>query len=237
MNPTRAGRPWSAAEDETIRASYGDRPGPDLAAELGRPLCSLYKRARQLGVSSPAPPGMTPGRREALTRLHALEWSDPEIAREVGVSIRTIRLWRVRLGLPSNTGTARDRRRRAAQLRDRAAALGLESNGEARRASLDALAIGAGWPAGINPAEVRVLDLLHERGPMTRRQICEALGVPWRGDGRELRCSSPRHQSRLSRLIHLGLVCIPATTPNPSGTGRPCKVYSLTLNAVKETPP
>ena len=111
--------------------------------------------------------------------------------------------------------------------------LGLDSAGELRRAALDARAIEAGWPPGLTPTAVQILDLLHAEGPKTRRQICAALGMPWRG-GASLRCNNT-HKSQLARLIHLGLACRIGTVPGAGGGAS--KVYSLTLSAVKEVRP
>jgi hypothetical protein len=44
--PPKAGRPWTAEEDELVRTL----PAPQAAAKTGRPLCSVYGRRRQLTV-------------------------------------------------------------------------------------------------------------------------------------------------------------------------------------------
>ena len=44
--PPKAGRPWTAAEDELGRTL----PAPEAAARTGRPLCSVYGRRRQLNL-------------------------------------------------------------------------------------------------------------------------------------------------------------------------------------------
>lgn len=51
----RAGRRcWSAAEDAQIRRDYPDTPTTDLARRMGRPLTTVYQRARKLGVEKSA---------------------------------------------------------------------------------------------------------------------------------------------------------------------------------------
>lgn len=59
-------RRWSAAEDAAIRARYPE-VGGDLAADLGRPLLSLYERASRLGVS--VEPRWTPADDRRLTMI------------------------------------------------------------------------------------------------------------------------------------------------------------------------
>jgi hypothetical protein len=44
--PPKAGRPWTAEEDELVRTL----PAPEASAKTGRPLCSVYSRRRQLKV-------------------------------------------------------------------------------------------------------------------------------------------------------------------------------------------
>jgi hypothetical protein len=44
--PPKAGRPWTAQEDEAVRAL----PAKEAARRTGRPLCSVYTRRRQLKV-------------------------------------------------------------------------------------------------------------------------------------------------------------------------------------------
>lgn len=46
------GRPWSAAELAILRDRYADTPTAALAGEIGRPACSLYQKARALGLKN-----------------------------------------------------------------------------------------------------------------------------------------------------------------------------------------
>ena len=45
---------WTEAELELLRQHYPDRTGDDVAAMLGRPVRSVYKKARELGLSKSA---------------------------------------------------------------------------------------------------------------------------------------------------------------------------------------
>jgi hypothetical protein len=61
-----------------------------------------------------------------------------------------------------------------------------------------------GWPEDLRPREVQILDLLWQRGPQTRRQMCVALGLPWKGSRRSLKAHGGG--SYLGALMRRGLV-------------------------------
>jgi hypothetical protein len=54
---------------------------------------------------------------------------------------------------------------------------------------------------------VQILDALAERGPMTKAQIAEAIGMPWRGrPSRRILKSRDQEGSYLAHLVKRGLV-------------------------------
>lgn len=50
----QARRPWTAAEDEQVKALYPDLPASEVAQQLGRTKASVFQRARLLGLGKSA---------------------------------------------------------------------------------------------------------------------------------------------------------------------------------------
>jgi biotin operon repressor len=128
----------------------------------GEDLGKLEKRRRRLLDT-------TPGCLETIRTLHGKGWSDEDVAHKLGVSRQCIRNHRLSLGLGSNAGHARHRKKLAA------AACELYTLSVANALRAEAL----GWE-GYNYTEARVLDLLHREGPMTGKAIADRLGFNWR---------------------------------------------------------
>jgi biotin operon repressor len=128
----------------------------------GEDLGKLEKRRRPLRQSHP-------DCLDTIRTLHDRGWSDEDVAHKLGVSRQCVREYRVSLGLGSNHGSARHRKKLAA------AACELYTLSVANALKAEAL----GWE-GHNYTEARVLDLLHREGPMTGKAIADRLGLNWR---------------------------------------------------------
>ena len=92
-----------------------------------------------------------------------------------------------------------------------------------------------GWPKNLSPREVDILNFLWESGPSTRRQICEGIGLRWRGSRKSMTCPG-KGGSYLAKLIRRGLV-VRINKGNPvfgQGRGRTCDLYSLPLFITKD---
>jgi hypothetical protein len=133
---------------------------------------------------------------------------------------------RRRLGLPSNRDHPRRRARAAAQARRPLEKAGAASLAELRALRLREAAAAAGWPDALTPCQARILDLLHARGPLTRREIASLLGRRW--GGLDPRTAPDRGFSDLALLNRLGLaVVIGAVAGRRKGSEQ--AVYSLPL--------
>jgi biotin operon repressor len=128
----------------------------------GEELGKLEKRRRPLRQSHP-------DCLDTIRTLHDKGWSDEDVAHKLGVSRQCVRNHRASMGLGSNRGNARHRKKLAA------AACELYTLSVANALKAEAM----GWE-GHNYTEARVLDLLHREGPMTGKAIAEALGLTWR---------------------------------------------------------
>lgn len=86
--------------------------------------------------------------------------------------------------------------------------LGLKSKffgSQGRDNAFKQFAIDRGWPAELKPREVQIVNALYERGPMTKREICESIGMEWQGQFHSLKTNG-RHKSYLGSLMARGLI-------------------------------
>lgn len=180
----RTGRLWTNADDQTLRRLHAaGASGEAMAAALHRTPQSIRWRAFELRLRR-----FNPGELESfIRRLHRSK-SDRAIAaawRAAGnaaVSTRTVNRHRRALGLPAAKFSPTARQLAALSASSRLAAL----------AAADAAAAARlGWP-GRTAREAMILDALFMRGPMTRRQICEAVGLKHSSN-------SAQHLTRLVR--------------------------------------
>lgn len=143
---------------------------------------------------------------------HRLGWSDAEIAQAWNEShpdevLNSRRLCEIRrkMQLPNNAHSPHRRAKIAAKTREQLAAAGLRSIGEIRAKAFVEFGARQGWPGIHRPRAVQILNLLYERGPHTRQQICAAIGMPWKGSRKSL-CSNDPEGSYLAHLMARGLV-------------------------------
>lgn len=151
-----------------------------------------------------------------LRSLHAQGYTDSEIGEAVGRSRVAIGTQRRKYGLPSNRPHQRfiDRCRNVTKkmVRDR----GLKNFCGLRQQAWKDFARRNGWPEDLWPREVTILNALLERGPMTRRQICDAIGLRWCGRNSSLKSHRPGHSTHLGYLASRGLVVRLGTARNVS---------------------
>lgn len=170
--------------------------------------------------------------RGRLRALHALGYTDPEAAAELGTHRHRIARVRKALGLAPNTYSPRRRLRVAARTAGQVAALGLPSLGALRAEVYRARARVSGWPGDLRFRHLEILDALHARGPMTRRGLAECLGMPWKGSRASLSSNDPEG-SYLAHLVARGLVVSLGRCVRGRGRGRSVQLYTLALGAEK----
>ncbi len=168
------GRPYTEDEIEFIRTNYGKTPARGIGRTLGRSQRSIYGKAYDLGLNNP---------REILgsdflaffRSKHALGWSDGAIARARGVCRHAVGHLRRKLGLPA-IYTPWIRAQAAKRTREQLRAAGLPSLAALQKKVWRQRVKASGWPEDITWRQVQILNLLWERGPMTREQIGQSLG-------------------------------------------------------------
>lgn len=230
-----SGRAWTDREIAFLQQRHGEMPLLKIAELLGRSPSSTYQLAARLGLVTHR--RRTPAERERLEaqirRWHARERSDAEIAAKIGAAREWVSEVRRRMGLPAHGQSARFRRRVAANTRRQCRAAGVRSLAEIRLASFRRRAREAGWPEDLRPRAVQILEVLYQRGPMTRRQIAEAIGMPWKGSRKSLASNDPQG-SYLAHLQARGLVVRLGRVVKGKGSGHSVNLYAVPLWIEKE---
>lgn len=232
-------RRWQETEIDYLRRHYGKRPAKEIASELGRPLHQVYGAADRYGLSEPQR-GLPDEFHSILRLFHERGWSDAEIAEFWQLQgwpfdRRSICDHRRALGLPSNALSERRRRRVAAKTREQCRQAGLRSLAEVRCQAFERFARARGWPADLPPRCVQMLDVMYERGPMTRRQLAAAIGMPWKGSKKTMVGSVPGG-TYLAFLMRRGLVVKFRKVVKQPGSGRNVDLYQLPLHVKRGVP-
>jgi hypothetical protein len=231
---------WTPAEEARLRELAHTMPWREVAAAMGLSLTTIWPRACKLkltkGLKGPIYKQL--GLTAFLKEEHAAGWCDTEIAAEwnrrhpqVPISRSCISERRRNLGLPDNLLHQRRRRRVANKTREQLRNAGLKSLAEVRAKAFADFAAKQGWTGfKLRPRAVQVLNVLYDRGPHTRRQICEVLGLRWksaRHNGLSAnggRKHPDRRGTYLSELVEAGLV---VRLDRAVRTGRPGGNVSL----------
>jgi hypothetical protein len=223
-------RHWTEQERELLRAQFRKVPAEVIGKQMGRTARMVYQCAWAMGLSMPQrfrAPDMVAYIREK----NAVGWSDSEIAESRRVDRHAVTIVRKELGLPSNAQGDRTRRKLRDALYRQLARVGVRTPGEWRVKIFRDRARAAGWPEDLRPRAVQILNALWDRGPMTRREIAEAIGMPWKGSRKSM-TSNDTEGSYLAHLIARGLVIvfIRAGKVTGKGKGRSVNIYSLPLD-------
>lgn len=204
-----------------------------LAAILKRSKSAIWGRSQRVGVAGRRSPDFA----EEIKRKHAIGWTDARIAEAIGRERHEVSRTRRKLGLPDNHQRSewslnQIRRRTNQQLKK----AGVNSLAELKSKVFHDRAREAGWPDNLGFREVQILNLLWEKGPQSRRQICEGIGANWIGSRMSMKSRTPGG-SYLATLIRLGLVVRirKGFRILGQGKGRTCDLYSLPLFITRNT--
>jgi hypothetical protein len=218
---------WSAKDDRYLRRWYGTKATEEIAAKVGRSASSVHQHAARIGLHQRR---RTAAERDQLIgrirTWNARGYSDAEIGAKLRLCRRTITFFRNVAGLPHNRLADRQRRRVAEQTRRQCRAAGVTNLAEVKSLVFRKHAKAAGWPEDLSPRAVAILQTLKANGPMTRRQLCEAMGMTWRGSRTTLKT---KRNSYLAELQHRGLVVTLGRIVKGKGRGRSVQAYALPL--------
>lgn len=216
-----------------VREHYHKSPCAVIAGCVRLSTSKLYQLAERLGISHRRQGVDYAGAefQRTFSEKYAAGWSDAEIAAAVGGERHAVGEHRRRLGLPHNAYSEHRRERVRRKTQEQLEREGLSSLGELRVRVFRQRAKRAGWPEDLRPRAVQILNALWERGPMTRRELADAIGMPWRGSRKSLVSNDPEG-SYLAHLTARGLVVVlkRAKQVIGRGSGRSQDVYSLPLS-------
>lgn len=233
------GRRWTNDELELLRQQYGKKPNKRIAAALGRSVTSVRKEAESLGLRINRSANWWRGELEQFVRRGVAAGKlDSWISREWNaahpgnrIQRRFVAYVRTRLELPRDKQLVTLHGVRVAAAKKQLETLNAKSFAHINERHMRRLAIGRGWPIGCSKTECDILDMLLERGQMTRREMGELLG---RGD-KPQKTVMPRASKSgdlLGRLQRKGLVSRSKGRPfRGTGRGRSAAVYRLSQKA------
>jgi hypothetical protein len=228
-------RHWSKEEIERAVAMKGKSTTKQIAAATGRSESGVYQLFFRLGLVRQRYKRNERELHAHMRRCHRLGWSDTEAAdawnrdhpgdrmdRHFAAKIRKD------LGIPSHASTPHRRARVAARTREQLAKAGLNSTGEIRRRAYIDFCRRRGWPGVVRPRLAMILDQLYVHGPMTRRELCHRIGMPWKGSRKSLHGNGPGG-SYMAEGMQLGLiVCLGRlNVVHGQGRGKSTCVYAI----------
>ena len=204
-------RLYSADDDAVITAHYRTRGARFVAALLNRRTCSVYQRANLLGLATKRASVPEADLIAAIEKYHPLGWSDSEIGAAVqknGVQVDRHRVGDLRraLGLATNVASLHRRQLVSARTVEQCRRAGVDSLSKLKSQVFDRWKTAKGWPAELTVRAVQVIDLLYRLGPMTRKQICAAIGDTSRK--RTAPTSNAPGGTVLAELARAELICL-----------------------------
>ncbi len=215
----------------------------EIARAIGCGKRSVSLRRLELGLPTldRRPPVKKLAEHDALIRRRIKEgWSGAEIAAEIGNGChqREVNARRLYLGLPASGNNERRRAKVAEKTREQMRRMGLPSMAYLRIESFRKFARDRGWPEEVGPRAVQILEVLFERGLMTRRQIVLAIGMNVERPQKNWLFDAKNQTSYLATLMRLGLVArsprliVPGTLPGKHKMqGKGIYFYGLSAEA------
>lgn len=232
--PINDRKKWSDEDLDKLKVLYPTMTARELAPIFG---CSVYsvRTAAYYNVPRKCPRHVIT--EEVLAKIRELNQSghsDTEISQFMQICRKTATRLRKKLGLPSNAKSTRFLTRIAHATAKTCEEKGYSSLADMRSQLIQARCDASGWAKNLRPRHVQILNLLAAKGPMTRKEITEGIGLNWLGGSRSLKSSDPEgcyigHLIKRRLLVNLGRIS------KGVGSGRSVSVYSVTLTA-KEIP-
>lgn len=223
-------RPWTEAEQAKLKRWYHSKSAVEIAKKLGRTQTSVYQQARKIGINEERDTERLERVRMLIKKYNAKGWLDSEIANLIRRDRRSIAGIRNTMGLPSNGGGERHRRKVAAKTREQLAPLGLKNLAELRSLSFRKFAAKHGWPSHLSPRAVQIVEHLYKLGPMTKRQIATVVDMPFKGSKKTFASSTPGG-SYLAELQRAELVIRLPRAVDHGGRGRQVSIYMMAPGA------
>lgn len=228
---------WTDAEKRLVSEHYRSKGAEWLAERLladfdsVRTPAAIARMALKLGAGKKKLFNASEDLKATIRRMHAEGFPDPDIAAETGCTSRQIGWVRRSMGIkghrPGSLKISRDRSREG--LKRWLKARGISSPAYIRVEKWKAWARKLGWPDHLRPRQICFLHALYEHGPMTRRELCEAMGGEWKGSQGPF-FDGGKFGSVLPSLERMGLVERSKRIARDPDTESPVNIYSLPLH-------
>ena len=218
---------WTERDIAYLQRWYGRKSACEIAEQLGKTKGSVYQFASAHGLSTPKT--QRPSRvmvQRKIRQLHPKGYSDSEIAAVVGCSREWIGEVRRKMGISAHICHERYRARVREKTAEQCRKAGVPNLGTLRAQIHRERAAAAGWPEDLRPRHVQILNLLYDHGPKTRREIAEALGMPWKGSRKSLHSNDPEG-SYLAHLMKRGFVVCFRRKVQQGGQGKNVSLYMI----------
>jgi len=113
---------------------------------------------------------------------------------------------------------------------------GVKNMGEYRSKRFQKFASERGWP-GLSVRGAQIADLLYERGPHTREEICKALDMPTHNDNQRKRLAGRVPGGMYTaELIRAGVVVALTRKRRQGGKGKNVTEYAIAPGTVRGKP-
>lgn len=230
-----SGQPWTEDELAVLRKYYRSHGIAYCSRRTGRSASGVRNAAAKMGLTRPRDARLKDRVVATIRARHPLGDTDQDLADAAGCSRRWVPRLRESLGLPRNDKPDRTKQRLREAMRRQLEAAGAETLAEIRYRKFREYAARRGWPESLRPRAVQILDALYERGPMTRREICTAVGLPWQGSRKSLQ-SNDKPGSYLAALARWGFVQRMRRARRGPGPGRSQDVYAISISVIRGRP-
>jgi len=224
-----AGRPWTQKDEATLSQSYKRKAIADLASHLSRTVAAIHQKANALGLNEKRDKAEIENRKAKIRKLIAQGLSDSEVAGRLKMKRRALSEMRCRMGVLANGRNERYRRRVAKKTKAQCKAAGVSSLAEVRAKRFDEFVADLGWP-GLSVRAAQIAESLYRLGPMTRKQICKAIGMPWKGTKKSLSAAYRPGGSYMAELQRAGIVVRLRAAITHKGSGRSEDLYMIGLD-------
>lgn len=221
------GIPWTEKDDAFLTGAYKRTPTYDIASRLGRTVKAVHQRADKLGINEKRDEAEIKRRKAQIRQLIKQGWSDSEVASKLNMARRSLTNMRSSMGVPANGRSQRYRQQVSKKTIEQCKNAGVKNLGEIRAKRLKAFSTSLGWP-GLSVRAAQIAEALYRLGPMTRKQICQSIGMPWRGK-KSLSSNRSPGGSYTAELQRAGIVVRLAKAITHKGKGNHEDLYMIGL--------
>lgn len=223
------GKIWTAKEDIFLQKSYKRKRVSEIASRLGRSMSSVYQRSNKLGLNERRDHAEIARRKRRIRKLISQGLSDSEVATRLNMDRRALTEMRCRMGVSANGRSERYRKRVARRTKEQCRKAGVRNLAEIRKKRFEEFVTSLGW-SGVSVRAAQIAEALYRLGPMTRKQICLAVGMPWRGSRKSLSSNRVPGGSYMAELQRAGIVVRLDSAITHKGKGNHEDLYMIGLD-------